>query len=178
MIWESSYWKEDLLRNARRLRSRMSQQRWPERSFARLEQQLMLGFYSIRKLCDSGKLSDSTSGLSVPLTTYPWLGKAVTQMNWHRTSELYDLGNAGSESRDLIFICHQFVHSYVFQIWLDGSDGSIEISFCSDRDRHRCLYSMTLSNVVGVFELVGNDYPATASFTFNEKRQDFDICQS
>ena len=91
MIDESCYWKNDLLKEADALRDRKKQRRWPEVSFARLEQTIMLGFYSIRKLIEASKLSDSTIYEEIPITTYPWSGKTVTRMNWHKLDQLYDL---------------------------------------------------------------------------------------
>ncbi|HEX9938589.1 MAG TPA: hypothetical protein VGB15_15735, partial [Longimicrobium sp.] len=80
MIWESSYWKEDLLKQAEALRKRTTQRRWPEISFARLEQAVMLGFYSIRKLVEARKLSDHVASSAIPVTTYPPTGKPITYL--------------------------------------------------------------------------------------------------
>jgi hypothetical protein len=61
MIYKSSFWKDDLVKQARFLGSKTNQKRWAESSSARLEQAVMLGFYSIRKLNEARKISDSVS---------------------------------------------------------------------------------------------------------------------
>jgi hypothetical protein len=58
MIWESSFWKEELFRNASRIRKRQLLKRWTERSSAGLERDVMTGFYSIRELIEAHKISD------------------------------------------------------------------------------------------------------------------------
>ena len=58
MIWESQYWKDELLRTASKLNKRLNQKRWPESSMASLEKEIMIGFYIIYKLIAAHKLSN------------------------------------------------------------------------------------------------------------------------
>jgi hypothetical protein len=57
MIWESHYWKKDLARLADCLRKRARQRQWSERSLAKMEKEVFIGFYSLRKLLEGKKLS-------------------------------------------------------------------------------------------------------------------------
>ena len=57
MIFESSYWKDELLRAASFLREKQSQKQWRGESYAKVEQKVMISFYSIRKLMDARKLA-------------------------------------------------------------------------------------------------------------------------
>lgn len=175
MIYESSYWKKDLLQKVKTLKDWKRKRSWGEPSMARLEQLVMLGFYTIRKLSEAHKLSKAVVERKTSLVTYPWRGKPVTVQNWHDADELYDLNNPGTESKDLIFICHQIVHSYVFSPGLTRSGRLEAILFCSDRLRHSCLFSLPVSTLVQLFQQVGNDYPASARLTFNQKTQDYDV---
>jgi hypothetical protein len=114
MIWEPSLWKSDLLRKARDLRIRKTQTRWPEASLANLEKSLMVGFYSVRKLIEADKVATSIKRETIALIEYPATGKKVTKLNWHRVEELYDLNKPKTVTRNALFICNQFVHSFVF----------------------------------------------------------------
>src|SRR5688500_12765511 len=142
MIHESSYWKNDLLRKAKSLGRRLTQRRWPDATFAQVEQTVMLGFYSIRKLIEATKLADSISTQQVPLIAYPAKGKNVTRMNWFEYWELYDLEAPEAVSRDLMFLCHQFVHSYVFMLSFSESRDFEAVLVSSERERHRYLYEL------------------------------------
>lgn len=144
---------------------------------ARLEQQLMLGFYAIRKLGESAKLSDATLKRQVTLTAYPSVGRPVTRMNWDKIDELYDFAAPQIVVRDLPFVCNQLIHSYVFTTGRFDNDNLFSIMFTSDRERKKSLYSMEIDDVIDFFETVGRDYPACASFKFNEEKQDYDIRQ-
>lgn len=175
MIAESYYWKNDLLKQADALRTRKSQRRWPEVSFARLEQTVMLGFYSIRKLIEASKLSNSTFEQELPLTTYPRIGKNVTRMNSYKLDQLYNFASQSTDSRDVLFICHQIVHSFVFMPAFD-EDGKLDvILFTSDRHRNQRLYSITLEQIIQLFDQVGNDYPNEIQMVFNPDSGDYDV---
>ncbi|OQK43193.1 hypothetical protein XM74_c11567 [Vibrio vulnificus] len=59
MINVSKFWKDDLLKLAEKLTLRLVQKRWGEKNIYTLEKDIFLGFYSVRKLIESRKISDS-----------------------------------------------------------------------------------------------------------------------
>ncbi|TWT39091.1 hypothetical protein [Blastopirellula retiformator] len=175
MIWESRYWKDDLLRKAEDLRKRRSQRRWPESSLARLEQSLMLGFYGVRKLHEAAKLSTNTMSRSVALVVYPWLGRNVTKLNWHNLERLYDFESGNVEDHDLLFLCHQFVHSFVFMAAFDENHRLDGILLASDRQRHKALLQVPIELIANLFQMVGEDHTVESNWCLNSKGNDFDI---
>ncbi|BAY50651.1 hypothetical protein SAMD00079811_82820 (plasmid) [Scytonema sp. HK-05] len=175
MIYESRFWKNDLLKQAKSLRSKTIQKRWTENSFARLEQSVMLGFYSIRKLIEAKKLSDSVANQSITVRFYVCKGKLVTRRNWGDIDELYDVNAPQSVTKDLLFFCHQFVHSYIFVPSFDDSNCLDGICISSDKERHKALYHIYIHQIIDIFEQVGNDYPVRSLFYFDEKLGDYRI---
>lgn len=175
MIWESRFWKDDLLRKAADLRKRKTQRRWAETSLEKLEQLMMLGFYGVRKLHEAAKLSSATMATQIPLIAYPWIGKNVTKLNWHNLDILYDFDAATTEDHDLLFLCHQFVHSFVFMASFDDDDRLDGILFASDRQRHVALLRVSIDQIVSVFEDVGQDYPSTSAYSLNPKTGDYNF---
>ena len=67
MIWESAYWKDDLLRAACILKEKRHQKLWRESSMARVEKTVMTGFHIIRKLIEARKLSDALMHQTIPV---------------------------------------------------------------------------------------------------------------
>lgn len=120
MIWESSYWKNDLLRRAKMLRVRTRQERWPESSSAKVEQLLMTGFYAVRKLIEAKKLTDALVAKRILVWEFPAAGKPVHLCNWHHIDRLYDLEKSKKTQIDVLDLCHQFVHSYIFLLSFDN----------------------------------------------------------
>jgi hypothetical protein len=176
MIYESRFWKDDLIKQANFLRAKTKQRRWTEASSARLEQAIMLGFYSIRKLVESQKLSNAVINQKITASVYVWKGKPVTRINWVKIDELYDLEKPKTVSKDLLFFCHQFVHSYVFWEYFEEDTRFVEGVFVSsDRERHRNLYSLSISQIIALFEQIGNDYPENFALVYNPEKMDYEM---
>jgi len=178
MIWESHYWKNELLKITKRLKDRKKQKKWFDTSLAKIEQDVMLGFYIVRKLKEAKKLSDSVAHHRVNLKTYSAKGKNVTYMNWHKLDEVYDFSKINGQTRSLSFICDQIIHSYVFVVELDENSNFTGILFCSDKKRNKELYFLEIDILTSLFENIGNDYPSSATYIFNNKIQDYDVSNS
>lgn len=175
MIYESKFWKDDLIKRAKFLRSKATQKRWTEVSSARLEQTTMLGFYSIRKLIEAKKLSDLVVNQTVIASSYTWKGQPVTRMNWLDIDKLYNLNSPQTISQNLLFFCHQFVHSYMFLEYFNDKRKLNGVFVSSDRERYQVLYSLEIDKIIKIFEQVGNDYPTNVALAYNFKKQDYEV---
>lgn len=176
MIWESCYWKDDLLKTVEDLRKRKLQRRWSEVSRARVEQSVMIGFYSVRKLIEAKKISDAISSRSVALCSFQPTGKHVTLRNWHRIYELYDLDRRAVEHMKVFDLANQFIHSYVFTLVFGEKGGLESILFCSDRRRSKALYMVTIDCLVEIFTQIGEDYPNSIHSVWQEGLKDYRVC--
>lgn len=158
MIHESRYWKEPLLEMARRLTAFTAKQDLDDKHFAQIERDVFIGFYSVRKLFEAHeKITDTTRSKKITLRFHS-NRKAVTRHNSHRLDELYDLSTSQEETRDIFFVCHRIIHSYIFSPYFD-EDGFGGILFTSDIDKDKKLYLLTAAELISIFDLVGNDYP-------------------
>lgn len=176
MIYKSRFWKDDLIKQANSLRAKTKQKRWTEASSARLEQAIMLGYYSIRKLVESQKLSNSVINQKITTKAYPWKGKPVTRVNWVKIDELYDLESPQTITKDLLFFCHQFIHSYVFwESFWDDTHLLEGVLVSSDRERHHYLYSLHINHIIELFEQIGNDYPENFALIYNPQKMDYEM---
>ena len=175
MIYESKFWKDDLLKQAEFLQTRITQKYWTENSLAYLEQILMLGFYSIRKLIEARKLSDIVANQKITVRTYKNNGKPVTRLNWTSIDKLYELCNAKSVAKDLIFFCHQFVHSYIFLASFGENNDWDGVFINSDRERNQALYFIEIYKIVDLFEQTRNDYLTSIQYTENIETLDYNI---
>jgi hypothetical protein len=161
MITESYYWKKPLLTGAAIIRKYMDRENITDGQFARIEREIFIGFYSIRKLLEAtGKVSPETRDMKVGLKWHPKRSDKPL-VDWYNRSEfweLYDLEDPKSEQRDLIYVANQMVHSFIFI--LSGDDDGHGAFFTSDRDKKARLNFISTDEIVRVFETVGNDYPA------------------
>lgn len=178
MIWELHYWKSDLLKIVKRLEDRKKQAKWFESSLAKIEQDVMLGFYIVRKLREAKNISDTVAKKRLSIKAYPAKGKNVTCLNWHKLDELYDFSRPNGQIRYLGFICDQIIHSYVFVTNFDENNKFTGILFCSDQKRNTQIYSLSINAITETFKKVGNDYPSQSVWKFNEQTGDYDVSNS
>jgi len=159
MIWESHHWKEPLIESAAAFEDFAQHTELSEEDLVKVEIDVFIGFYSIRKLMDTMTISDSTKNLKLVLAWHPNV-KNVHEWNSHRLDKLYDFRVTNQETRSIRFICNQIIHSFVFAP-VENDRGNLEgIVFSSDKDRNNKLYFMDTKQLVEVFRLIGNDYPA------------------
>jgi hypothetical protein len=175
MIWESTYWKEELFRQAEKLKKCQHQRRWSERSLARLEKIVMIGFYSIRKLVEAKLLSDAIRQMRLPVVKYRPTGKHVTFMNWHRPSELYTLDRPQNEEISLLRLCSIFIHSYTFLPLHNDRHGLEAILVNSDRTRTDGLLRVELNAMIDVMSLIAADDPRESRMVFHNVTDDYEV---
>ena len=172
MISESYYWKESLLGCANRLENYSKSKDINSKDLVEIEKDIFISFYSIRKIMDTVKISHSTRELKVNLGWSPNL-KKVNMLNSHKMNELYDLDDVRSETKNLRFLCNQFVHSYIFEIVIEDSVGLSCFYFTSDRDKNKKIFFITVELLIHILTLVGNDYPSELKIMRDSKTGEF-----
>ncbi len=175
MIWNSAYWKEELFRHANRIRHHQTLKKWAERSSAGLEKDLMIGFYSVRKLIDAHMVSDEIRDRPLCLKAYPWTGRPVTYLNWEKIDQKYDLEHPVQVTKPLIWVANQMIHSFAFIPGFDGGGMLVSILFNSDRTRRKHLYSISVDEIISLFEQVWANDPASLQCQFNVETGDYDV---
>ena len=178
MIWEFQYWKQDIRKIAQRMKKRVTQSRWPERSLVNLEKDIFIAFYAIRKLAEATKLSKPIVGMKLPAFSYPSIGKGVTKLNWHRLDEHFDFGEEKPEQLSLRFVYNQIVHSYICMPQMTELSTLGGIFFCSDFKRNDRLYCLEIGEIIQCLELVAADDPSSLSMSYDSKSKDYKVTLS
>ena len=159
MIFDSFYWKRDLAKRAAWLENKLKQERWSEQSYARLEQEVMLGFYCIRKLAEAKKLSDEVVNMQITLMSFKFHGHIVTHQNWTNVDKHYQLQNGRKLTKTVKYVANQIVHSFVFlPVHLEGTSTLEGIAFNSDKTKSEVLFTMRLSDIAALFYRASMEY--------------------
>lgn len=158
MIHESSYWKSDLLKLASTLERRIIQTRWGNKNLFVVEKEIFLGFYIIRKLIESQKISDSIIKRRHKLKEFRYSGNPESLLTHMRDNE-YDLTRGETTNLTTIELCNQFIHSHHFLPFLPDGKHLIGFFFCSDRKRTSGIYLITIFEVIDIYRLAGLNYP-------------------
>ncbi|HAS8362652.1 TPA: hypothetical protein I7715_22135, partial [Vibrio vulnificus] len=161
MINVSKYWKDDLLKLAEKLTLRLVQKRWGEKNIYTLEKDIFLGFYSVRKLIESRKISDSVKNQNYKVRKINFSGDPDKIIPSSVDSD-YDLVSSTEiHTLNTMQICNQFIHSYYFVPFFPTGTSPVGFFVCSDFDKKNCIYFITIFDVVEIFKTVGENYPTT-----------------
>ncbi len=118
----------------------------------------MIGFYAVRKLVDSRVLTDSRVTRLIPVRVYPKKRETtITRFDRHDIVRHYDINRERLESRPLLFVCNQVVHSYVFSLLIQENGGLESIVVCSDKERQSKIFRIEIRTIAELFESIGHD---------------------
>lgn len=172
---ESCYWKDDLLAHVRRLQPTRKPPRYSEKSQVIFEKEVIISFFTVRKLFELHKVSSVSKNFKATVIQYPSSGKKVTNLNYWDVAELYDLKNGKEVRKSITFICNQFIHGGATYAYRDKDRNWGGILVCSDYERQNFLYRVPLQEIIAIFRIVGKDYPSQLSYDFCESTDDYKI---
>ncbi|MES2484770.1 MAG: hypothetical protein V4581_02325 [Bacteroidota bacterium] len=204
MILESYYWKKELIKTSKKITKKIKiPKNWKPSKHASFEKEIMLGFYIIRKLMDANKLTNKICSSKFDCKVYSNNGKQVTLLNKFSIEENYNLENSKIQKLDLKFLINQFIHSYIFspvikyvdeqslnllekgeisdeelaEITENGTMELCGIFFNSDTNKNKYLYEIDISQIINIFDLVGNCNVTRIEMKFNPKKGEYDTIQ-
>ena len=173
MISESRYWKDELLKVARKLAGRTKQTRWSEASLVALEKDVFVSFYAIRKLIEGQKITSHLAKRMIEISCYPNTGRLVHILNRRDVHEFYDLSSKKRARVSLSFLCNQMIHSYVFLPGFNTKNRLASILFNSDYQRNKSLFQLPIRSTIQLLQAVGHDYSSAFRVVFDDKQNDY-----
>ena len=165
MIYQSAPWKEQLLRDAARLRRIMRKRidsDGGEKDLFQLERLVFLSAYTMRKLWEADKLSSNWNHQRLRCLRFPIKGDASpTQLNWHDLDRHYDLETSSEAKIRPDEFCDRIIHSFIFSPSIGNEATITEFYFTSDTMRHRSVWLIGLDVVANLMTTSGKDYPSS-----------------
>lgn len=204
MITFGETWQKELLKISKRTKKRINPKKdWTSKDYTSFEKDTMMAFYIIRKLIDGKKVTNKIISTNIKGRKYKNSRIKVNLLNDHRIPELFDFKNPNKHKFDLKFLINQFVHSYIFypvlsfvdegglkftdltehnvtdeelEVIYENSKRELEsVLFTSDDKRNECIYEINITELIKIYESVGNCEINTMSYKYNEKKLDYDI---
>jgi len=178
MIWESYYWKSDLIKTAKKLKNRLNQKKWFDSSFANAEKEIMISAFMIRKLFDSNKIEKEIETRVVDAIYYKSNGKEMYWTSNLFPGDYYDLENPIETKISLRNICNQIIHSYVFALIMTESNQLKSFWFVSDFNKAKQLVEVNINVYIKILDYIGNYWPINEYYHYNSESTDFEVKQN
>lgn len=156
MTLSSHPWKLSLEHQARTLQELLKPHRLSEATLVKLEETVVLGCYTIRRLINGFLLSEAQRHQPIPMTAFPRRPNDST-FPTDRTLKLrYDLNAGRPVQHDPIFLCHQVLQNCYFEPWLTPEHQLTGIQVTSDHQRKVALYGVQLEVLHTLFHQLGS----------------------
>ena len=169
MISSSYNWKLPLVKSADYLARVRFGNSTNDRVLVRIEKELSIGFYSVRRLLETYTVSDRTKALQFVVVWHKAI-RVVDLMNAHRLDKNYDLALRNSEKRDIAYLSNLFIHSYVFvPEFKDAKLAGVHVA--SDRSRQSKCYFISRAQICKIFRTVGYDDPCEMTLSRDQSGQ-------
>lgn len=152
-IMTSHYWRADLKKRAEKLRSKEEQKKWGEDSLCILEQVIVLGFYSIRRLELSGLCPPEKLRRKIQLSEYKCLHANPNLVHMPKEN-YYDLEHPNRIEKEVSFIEHQLSQSCFFESHFNQQKQPVSCYFTSDHQKSKALYQIKLQHIIDIFESI------------------------
>lgn len=169
MIDHSVPWREDLARSAARLRARLNQQRWQQRTFYLVEKDLMNGFFAIRRLIDSRKTSSRLRSKHVPVRVCPLTGKEPSVLDRWSPWDNFDLLSKQRSELDVGSLLNEFIDSFILMLSFSDGGNFLGVFVGSDRTKSRRLYEVSIGDIIDLFEYVAHEEVVIGSWRSDER---------
>lgn len=171
MIYESYYFKEELLR-LRRYIKRFRYDYEKDNTYL-IDKYIFYSAFIIRKLIESDKLTNECENLILNIKNHPNI-KKLTKLNYVSAIEDYELDNFKESTIKIGDLCNQIIHSYVFFTFSDyEKNNCISFLVSSDYDRNKHIHYVDINVWLDTLKTIGNDYITEQGFKYNEKKEDY-----
>jgi len=156
VIWESSYWKSDLIKDADVL-TRWAKKRSSTKQYVLFEKKIFICAYSIRKLIESEKI-----GSDFPMWNFSVdkflknTSKKIDFMNAPNIEEFYDFENTIKESINISFLSDKLIHSYIFSLEMKENGEIDGFLFTSNDTKEKCIFKMDFNKFINILKWIGH----------------------
>lgn len=176
MIWESHYWKIDLLKDAEII-ERWSKKTSSTKQKVLLEKKIFIAAYSIRKLIEANKLCDHlTKNDIVSLKRFKGihLDQVINFMNNHKFDKFYNFNDVEIVKVNLKSFADKIIHSLIFNFTMDKKpiDGFLVASDWDanpKKDEDRFIFEIELSEFINILKNIGRSGINISTLERNEK---------
>lgn len=174
MSFESYYWRKSLKRDLSFIEKKLGisvsnfESEKIDEFYSLVEIKLFTIAYSVRKLLDARKFPDVINKKEIIVTAYPRNKNEKFRIFIGDSEKLYEFNLGKKTKLRLRYICNQFVHSFIFQIYRNYHNKLRYLYFTSDASKDKYLYSVELKNFIKAIRSIVDIYPTESHTTYDK----------
>lgn len=177
MIWESRYWKKDILEIADKLEKRINQKKWFDSSNANAEKEIMISAFMVRKLFESKKIDDAIEQKTITIFRYPSNGKKISLLRRLSPERFFDLEKPNKSKLTVKDLYNNIIHSYIFL--LNIVDGEFKYFWvASDWNKFKFMLQIEVKDYITILREVGNYWPKAEGYFYDERKADYIVIRN
>jgi len=150
MTTSSHPWKQSLEHQAKALQELAKPHRFSDATMVKLEETIVLGCYTIRRLINGFLLPDSLRNHTIQMSAFPRRPHS-SPLGDEPLHIRYDMGAGRPVQHDPIFLCHQVLQNCVFEPCLTTDKQITGIYVTSDHQRKIEIYGVSLVTFQDLF---------------------------
>lgn len=134
----------------------------------------MIGFFIVRRMIELHKVSKRISGMTLDVFSLP-VTKTVTMWNRFSIEENYDWEAEKAHKKPVLYVCNQFIHTYISVLDRGPDRNWADIFVVSDFDRNNVIWRVGFGTIVSLFEATANDWPHSTRMVYDDKLGDYKV---
>ncbi len=157
---ESSYYKNDLLKYSDSFSRRKIKQSSRSDSLQKAEKYFFVGFYFVRKLIETIKITDSCKKISAEIIRYKINPEfEINNFSRYKAFDYIDEKNSITFKIDVKQICDKVIHSYLNLILCNDNNGLEGFLLTTDKYKNTDIWLIPVDSIIYIFQTFGNNYP-------------------
>jgi hypothetical protein len=172
MIWESKYWKDDLINYSNKLEKRINQKKWFDSSYANAEKEIMISAFMIRKLDESNKLSDELMNQQLKIIEFENNGKKIDITKRLVPERYFEIDKPNKGIVAITDLCNSIIHSYIFSlIFIENTFKYFWVA--SDYNKFNKMFQIEIVQFIRIMKEIGYYWPNKGFLEYDKKRKDY-----
>lgn len=153
MVSNPKYWRKDLKKMSESLKGRYNQQKWDIRSESKVEKEIFIGFFMVRKLIENDQVAQAIKNRNIDLMEYDKIDD-IHDDDPSKFPRNYDLLSGNKIQLTYRKLANQFIHSYYFSPFVPFNKSLVGFYFASDWERSERIFYLRLLEVIQIYNSV------------------------
>lgn len=173
MALESRYWRLQIKNDIAFIRKKMKidinnfNSENLDKFFSQIEIKLFITAYAMRKLIDMKKVPERYVKKQIFVNYYIRKNK-IPIHPFDLIENRYKILNKKSIAISLRDLCNQFIHSFIFQPYVNSKHRVKNIYFVSDHRKDKIIYSMAINDFLKLATSLIKKYPKNLSVLYRD----------